>query len=177
MLLAAFKYNPLMSRQGCFHSKPGVLVHTPAPWDSSNDSWQQSKADFPGDAKSKEQCWEVSSNLAWPGCLSLTTRKVAIFCVLHEPHTKGSEKIRQKLSTIFLQFHIKMWGVHDPLCGPKCKEFEQGMAPVKLNGGIFAVAGTLSQKEARFRQLYEVPGEVLEQQNRGLQIFYIIEWH
>lgn len=49
------------------------------------------------------------------------------------------------------------------------------MAPVKLSGGIFAVAGTVSQKVARFRQPYEVPGEVLEQQDKGLQLCYIIK--
>lgn len=31
LLLAAFKYNTLVSHQGSFHSRPGIVVHTAAP--------------------------------------------------------------------------------------------------------------------------------------------------
>ena len=127
-----------MSNQGSFHSKPGIVVHMAAPWDSSsNDSWQQSKAVFLGDAKSKEQWREVSFSPAWAGCLSLTTRKVAIFLcsswATYQRSRENWEEAKYHLSPVPYKGGTSVW----PIRGPKRKEYEQGMAPVKLTLGYF----------------------------------------
>lgn len=68
-----------------------------------------------------------------------------------------------------------MEGVSDPYVALHAKSMSRAWLLSNSVGGILAAAGALSQKVAGFVCQYEVPGEVWEQQDRRLWLFYIIK--